>query len=49
MFITTVIVECSDELRQDAIFDPLFFNIYIEGVIKEWQERIRTLLFMVCS
>jgi len=45
MGVTSMIAEC----RQGSILNPLFFSIYIEGVITEWHEKIGVLLLIVCS
>lgn len=49
MVVTSMIAERSDGKRQGSILNPLFFSIYIEGVITEWHEKIVVLLLIVCS
>jgi hypothetical protein len=44
MVVTSMTADGNDGIRQGSILNPLFFNIYIEGVITEWQERIGVLL-----
>ena len=35
-----MIAEGNDGIRQGFIFNPLFFSVYIEGVITELHKRI---------
>ena len=44
-----MIAEISYGMVQSAIFSPLFFNIYIQGVIKEWQEKAGAFLLIACG